>query len=78
MLATLNGPTTIVRSVKFKRHDSSDVGTGLYGVLCKKFHMSLIHDHFDGMVIPRPFQRQFINNYLIFKPNYFIITSFSY
>jgi hypothetical protein len=45
VLATLNGPT-IVRSVKFKIHNSSDVGTGLYGLLCKKFHMSLLHDHF--------------------------------
>jgi hypothetical protein len=30
------------------------------------------------MVVPGPFQRQLQNNYLIFKPNYFIITSFFY
>jgi hypothetical protein len=77
VLATLNG-STIVRFVKFRRHDSNDVGIGLYGVLCKKFHMSFLHDHSDHMVILGPFQRQFINNYLIFKPNYFITTSFSY
>jgi hypothetical protein len=76
-LATLNGPA-IVRSVKLRRHDSSDVGTGLYGVLCKKFCMSFLHNHIDRMVVPRQFQRQFINNYLIFKLNYFITTFFSY
>jgi hypothetical protein len=74
---TLNGPT-IISSMKFKIHDSSDVGTGLYGLLCKKFHMLLLHNHFDHIVIPGPFQRQFINNYLDFKPNYFITTSLSY
>jgi hypothetical protein len=25
--------------------NSNDIGTSLYGVLCKKFHMSLLHDH---------------------------------
>lgn len=77
VLATPNG-LTIARSMKFKRHDSNAVGTGLYGVLCKKFHMSLLHDHFDRMVVLGPFQRQFISNYLICKPNSFRTTSFSY
>ncbi len=77
VLAILNGPT-IVRSVKFKRHYSSDVEIGLYGVLCKKNCMSLLHNHSDRTVILGPFQIQFINNYFIFKPNYFITISFSY
>jgi hypothetical protein len=55
--------------------NSSDVGTGLYGVLCKKFRMSLLHDHYGCMVVLGSFQRQFRNNYFIFKPNYIIITS---
>jgi hypothetical protein len=75
VLATLNGPT-IIRSMKLRRHDSNDVGTGLYAVLCKKFRTSLLQDHSNRMVVPRPFQRQFINNYFIFKPNYFITTFF--
>jgi hypothetical protein len=37
--------------------NSNDVGIGLYEFLCKKFHMSLLHDNFDCMVIPGPFQR---------------------
>jgi len=74
-------------SLKFKvkcvgtiltHNNSSVVETGLYEVLCKKFCLSLLHDHSGRMVIPGPFQRQFKNNYLIFKLNYFIITSFSY
>jgi hypothetical protein len=28
-----------------------DVRIGLYGVLCKKFCMSLLHDHFDCIVV---------------------------
>ncbi len=59
--------------------NSSDVRTSSYGVLCKKFCMSLLQDdHYGHMVILGPFQRQFKNNYLIFKPNYFIIPFFSY
>jgi hypothetical protein len=30
---------------------------GLYGVICKKFCMSLLHDHSDHMAILGPFQR---------------------
>jgi hypothetical protein len=48
----------------------------LYGVLCKKLGMSLLHDHSSRMVIPRPFERLFRNIYLIFKPTYFITISF--
>ncbi len=58
--------------------NSNDIGINLYGVICKKFHMSLLHDHFGCMVILGPFQRQFRNNYFIFKPIYFITPSFSY
>jgi hypothetical protein len=37
--------------------NSNDIGTRLYGVLCKKFHMLLLHDHFARIVILGPFQR---------------------
>jgi hypothetical protein len=47
------------------------------GFFVKKF-MSLLHDHFGQMVVLGPFHRQFKNNFLIFKLNYFIITLFSY
>jgi hypothetical protein len=56
--------------------NSTDVGTSLYGVICKKFCMLFLHDHSSRIVILVPFQRQFKNNYLILKPNYFITTSF--
>jgi hypothetical protein len=46
--------------------------TGLDGVFCKSLVCCFLHDHFDPMVIPGPFQKQFKNNYLIFKPNHFI------
>jgi hypothetical protein len=55
----------------------SNVGIGLYGVLHKKFHILLLQDHLGRMVINGQFQRQFRNNYFIFKSNYFIIISFS-
>ncbi len=42
-----------------KLFNSSDVGTSLYGVVCRKFHMSLLHDYSSCMVIPRQFQGQF-------------------
>jgi hypothetical protein len=59
-----------------QKGNSSNVGTGLYGVICKKFRMSLLHHRSGRMLILKPFQTQLKNNYLIFKPNYFIITSF--
>ncbi len=65
-----------LQKYKLPNNYSSDVGTGLYGVLCKKFGMSLLHDHSGHMVIPGPFQRLFKNTYLIFKPTYFITISF--
>jgi hypothetical protein len=43
---------------------------------CKRFHMLLLHDHSGRMVVPGPFQKQFRNNYLIFKPTYFITIFF--
>jgi hypothetical protein len=66
----------IIQSNLTTKHNSSDVGTSLYGVLCKKFHMWLLHDHSNHMVVLGPFQRQLKNNYIIFKPNYIITTSF--
>ncbi len=48
------------------------------GFFAKKIHMSLLQDRFGHMAIPGPFQRQLKNNYLIFKPNYFITTFISY
>jgi hypothetical protein len=35
--------------------NSSDVGLGLYGVVCKKIRMLLLHDYFGHMVIPKKF-----------------------
>jgi hypothetical protein len=58
--------------------NSTNVGTNLYGIICKMFRMLLLHDHSSHMVILVPFQRQLKNNFLIFKPNYFITTSFFY
>jgi hypothetical protein len=66
----------IIQSNLTTKHNSNDVGTCLYGVLCKKFHMSLLYDHSSRMVVLGPFQRQLKNNYIIFKPNYIITTSF--
>jgi hypothetical protein len=37
----------------------SDVGSSSYDVICKKIHMSLLHDHSNHMVIPRLFQKKF-------------------
>jgi hypothetical protein len=62
----------------FGNGNYSDIGTGLYGVFCKKFRMLLLHDHFGHMLFPGPFQKQLKNNYLIFMPNYFITTYFSH
>jgi hypothetical protein len=39
--------------------NSSYVGTGLYGVVCKKHCMLLLHDYFGRMIIPGQFQGQF-------------------
>jgi len=63
----------LIVDAKFLILNSNDVGTGLYRVICKKFRMSLLHDHLGHMVIFGPFQRQFRNNYFIFKPNLFFI-----
>jgi hypothetical protein len=43
------------------------------GVLCKKFSMLFLQDHFGHIIIPTPLQRRFKNIYLIFKPNYIIV-----
>jgi len=37
----------------------SDVGSSLYDVIYKKIHMSLLHNHFNHMVISRLFQKKF-------------------
>jgi hypothetical protein len=58
--------------------NSTNVGTSSCGVICKKFRMLLLHDHSGCTIVLVPFQRQLKNNYLIFKPNYFLTTSFSY
>ncbi len=52
-----------------KNNNFGYAGTGLYGVLCKKFHMLFSQDHFGHIIIPAPLQRQFKNIYLIFKLN---------
>jgi glucose-6-phosphate 1-dehydrogenase len=39
--------------------NSNNVGFGLYEVICKKIHMSFLHDHSNRMVILKPFQRKF-------------------
>jgi hypothetical protein len=44
---------------------------------CKKFGMLLLHDHSGRIVVSGPFQKQFRNNYLIFKPTYFITIFFT-
>ncbi len=38
----------------FDNGNSSDVGTSLYGVICKKFCMLLLHDHFGHMIVLKP------------------------
>jgi hypothetical protein len=58
------------------KHNSNDVGIGLYVVLCKKNHMPLLHYHSNHMVVLEPFQRRLKNNNIIFKPNYIITISF--
>ncbi len=56
-----------------------DIGFGLFGIFCKKFCILLLHDHSGCMIVLGPFQRQLKNNYLIFKPNFFLYNySFSY
>jgi hypothetical protein len=42
--------------------NSIDVGTSLYGVICKKFRMLLLHDHCSCMAVFVPFQIQLKNN----------------
>ncbi len=52
----------IIQSNLTTKHNSSGVGTSSYGVFCKKFHMSLLYDHSNSIVVLGPFQRQLKNN----------------
>jgi hypothetical protein len=56
-----------------KKKFNHDAGTHLYGILCKKFSMLFLQDHFGHIIIPALLQRQIKNIYVIFKPNYTII-----
>ncbi len=59
---------------------SSSGEHGRLGSLKAVFELCIFGPSLFGynMVVPGPFQRQLKNNHLIFKPNYFITTSFSY
>jgi hypothetical protein len=60
--------------------NSSDIGTGLYGILCKKFHMLLLHNHacHMGSFLDNSKDNSEITMLIYFIITFFITIFFSY